>query len=616
MKTSDLVQTDVPAFHLLAWDEDGKLVFNRILDDQVLSIASSDDADVAINFALDGEIYVRKNDLGASLMHHGRDKHTRKNKDLFFGSPANFAGLTWLLTKDTQAAHHAGDSAHSHETNAKSSDFLSELIPWVRTPMNNTQELRKGLASFLEIVVDHTMSQSGILVSVDAPGFSLVAAFGVTAMDAEQVWSKIPDSICEEIMRSEAKILMPEGLRERVGSASTVFVRGVRSMVGFPIFAEGRVIAILFLGFMNVMRDLSEDMQSEIENACSFCGLVVQRALLRQELAAAKIMAPATSAGAHFPPERLLLGSSEPIAEVYRIITRIAPINVPTLILGETGTGKELAAREIHRLSDRARAPFMAVNAAALPETLFESELFGHRKGAFTGALSDHKGLIEKADGGTLFIDEIGELPLSMQSKLLRVLQEKSIVRIGETDPRPVDFRLVAATHRNLQAMVEKGTFREDLYYRIAGALVHMPRLKDRPGDVLSLANFFKQRFARFHNLPEKEWSSDALIALETAEWRGNVRELENTVSRAMVMAEGLIIRSSDLGFTTDSATVRKEGITASSSCLDLETARNEWLRSFIEESLRRNGGNRAKTAKALGIGQRTLFRYIEQFEL
>jgi transcriptional regulator with GAF, ATPase, and Fis domain len=616
-KSLNEIHPDIAGFHVYAWDEDGNLVLDRRMDEQVISISRDEDADITIIGPLDGDIYIRQTEHGVTLIHQSREKNSRRTKDLVFGSPAALAGLTWIVVKDRRPAMASGVEPEllGQTESATNVQFLNRLTRWVTLPMNNADDLRAALGSYLELVVDSSMAQSGMIVSLEQPGFSLVSVYGLTALDAEHIWLKIPDSICEEILKTQAKVILPEGLRNKVGSGSTIFVRNVRSMVGFPIMAEGRVIAILFLGFRNVLRDLSATLQEQIEDACALAGLVLQRALLRQELDAAKLQS-STANGEFIPAERILLGSSSAIRDVYKIITRIAPVNVPTLVLGETGTGKELAARELHRLSDRKAKNFVAVNASALPESLFESELFGHKKGAFTGALSDHIGLIERAHEGTLFIDEIGELPLTLQTKLLRVLQDHAITRIGETSPRPVDFRLITATHRNLQAMVQEASFREDLYYRIAGAIVHMPRLKDRPGDVMELANFFKQRFAKFHNLPEKEWSTEAIDALEYAEWKGNVRELEHAVARAMVMSEGLVIKSQDLGLNLDTSDKLVTDTSERDVVEELELAKNRWLSRFIQAALIKNGGNRAKTAKALGIGQRTLFRYIEQFDL
>jgi len=313
------------------------------------------------------------------------------------------------------------------------------------------------------------------------------------------------------------------------------------------------------------------------------------------------------------PPDRLMVGNSRGLLAVYQLLTRLAPVNVATLIIGETGTGKELVAREIHRLSPRADGPLITVNAVAMPADLVESELFGHRRGAFTGALNDREGLIERADGGTLFLDEIGELSPQVQAKLLRVLQERSFTRIGENTIRKSDFRLVAATHRNLQELIASGQFREDFYYRIAAATIQMPPLRERREDIVPLVLHFHRRFAEEHGLKLKRWSMSALQLLTDLAWPGNIRELEHCVRRALVMCDGPIVQPNhlDTNITVDS-NVADESQTSNQPTLD--EARNAWMRRFLQRALAQHNGRRGDTAKALGIGERTLFRYIEQF--
>jgi two-component system NtrC family response regulator len=215
--------------------------------------------------------------------------------------------------------------------------------------------------------------------------------------------------------------------------------------------------------------------------------------------------------------------------------------------------------------------------------------------------------LVERANGGTLFIDELGEMPIPMQVKLLRVLQDKKVVRVGENNARAVDFRLVAATNRNLLELAKAGRFREDLYYRVAAATIVLPPLRERGSDVVLLAKFFKERFCEKHHLPQKEFSVSALDALQNYAWPGNVRELENLISRAVVMAESLVIRAQDLGLAGES----EDGIPKDTE--SFESAKDSWMRNYLVGALAQNNNNRANTAKALGIAERTLFRYLEQ---
>jgi DNA-binding NtrC family response regulator len=243
-----------------------------------------------------------------------------------------------------------------------------------------------------------------------------------------------------------------------------------------------------------------------------------------------------------------MIGQCEIMLKLKKQIRRVAPLDTTILIGGESGTGKELVAQSIHQLSSRSSKEMISVNCAAIPESLIEAELFGHVKGAFTGATQDRAGLIESADGSTLFLDEIGELPLEAQSRLLRVLQEGEIRRVGSTDRTYVNVRLVAATHRNLLEMVAKGQFREDLYYRLNVIELRCPPLRERDGDILLLAESFLERVKHQMNRSELKFSGDARSAIESHTWPGNVRELGNVIERAVVLCEGPLIDYSDLG--------------------------------------------------------------------
>ena len=247
-------------------------------------------------------------------------------------------------------------------------------------------------------------------------------------------------------------------------------------------------------------------------------------------------------------PHNGIIGSCEPMLLLFKKISKVAPTDATVLILGESGTGKELVARALHEQSRRQQAPIISVNCAAIPETLIESELFGHEKGAFTGANAMRQGLIEAADGGTLFLDEIGELPLEAQARLLRVLQEGEIRRVGSVQSKKVDVRLVAATHRNLKEMASRGDFREDLYYRLNVVELHLPPLRERGNDVVEIAEAMLSRACNKMQLSTMHFTDDALQAISQYQWPGNVRELENAVERAVILADDDEIPASILG--------------------------------------------------------------------
>ena len=304
---------------------------------------------------------------------------------------------------------------------------------------------------------------------------------------------------------------------------------------------------------------------------------------------------------------RLITGAPE-MLKVARTIERSANTNVSVMLLGASGTGKELLARGLHNASDRAGGAFVAINCAAIPENLLESELFGHEKGAFTGAIKTTEGKIELAQGGTLFLDEVGDIPLPLQVKLLRFLQERVIERIGSRKSIPVDTRIVCATHQNLEAMIVAGTFREDLFYRLAEIVVKIPSLAERPGDAGLLARVFLGRFANEINPQVKGFASDALTAIDAWHWPGNVRELENRVKRAVIMAEGKLIGASDLDLAHMAG--------HENSSLNLKSAREAADRRVIRHALARSEGNISNTAKLLGISRPTLYDLLKQYDL
>jgi two-component system NtrC family response regulator len=304
---------------------------------------------------------------------------------------------------------------------------------------------------------------------------------------------------------------------------------------------------------------------------------------------------------------RLITGAPE-MVKVARTIERVASTNVSVMLLGASGTGKELLAQGLHDASDRKDGPFVAINCAAIPENLLESELFGHEKGAFTGAVKTTEGKIESANGGTLFLDEVGDIPLPLQVKLLRFLQERTIERIGGRKEIAVDTRIVCATHQDLEAMIAEQAFREDLFYRLAEIVVKIPALAERPGDATLLAKAFLKRFAEEMNPAVTGFASDALAAIDGWGWPGNVRELENRVKRAVIMADGKLVAADDLDLTSEGDD--------EPCALNLKSAREQSDRKIIRHALARSEGNISNTAKLLGISRPTLYDLLKQYDL
>ncbi len=314
-----------------------------------------------------------------------------------------------------------------------------------------------------------------------------------------------------------------------------------------------------------------------------------------------------------------IIGNSPAMERVFELVERVAPMRATVLLYGETGTGKELIARAIHEISGRAHGPFIPVNCSALPETLLESELFGHVKGSFTGATADKRGLFEEAHGGTLLLDEISTVSPAIQVKLLRVLQERMVKRVGGTREIPVDFRLIAATNLDLEAEVEAGRFRADLHFRLNVFPIRLPPLRERRGDIPQLANHFRQRFCEENGVEPPQIPSETMNRLMAQDWPGNVRELENFIERAMILHAGAAAISFEAPPAGKSAGPQPDPASDSSPLLE-RAQDEEWSlerleREHILRILERVGGHRAQAADILGISRRTLYRKLQQYE-
>ncbi len=312
--------------------------------------------------------------------------------------------------------------------------------------------------------------------------------------------------------------------------------------------------------------------------------------------------------GARRSPLAGVIATSESMVRVCRMIEKVAPTQATTLLLGESGTGKEVLARALHAMSLRATGPFIAINCAAIPETLLESELFGYEKGAFTGAHKQTIGKFESANGGTLFLDEIGDMPLALQAKLLRFLQERVVERIGGRERIPLDLRVVCATNRDLKAMIATNEFRSDLYYRIGEVAVDIPPLRSRDGDCVVIGQAILERRAREHGRAIKGFAPDALRAIQTYSWPGNIRELENKVGGAVIMAEGKHVTAADLGLTAESL--------SNLDFLNLRAVRAQAERRAIERAVSVAHGNLSRAAELLGITRPTLYDLLEKNQM
>lgn len=336
--------------------------------------------------------------------------------------------------------------------------------------------------------------------------------------------------------------------------------------------------------------------------------LVISRTLDKGNLVR-KYSAPKKELGHEIAFENII-GASEPMQRVIKMARQVSQSDATVLLRGESGVGKDLMAHAIHNCSGRSSHPFVTINCAALPENLLESELFGHKKGSFTGAVRDKEGLFQSADKGTLFLDEIGNVSMGMQVKLLRVLEDQLITPVGETKPVKVDVRLIAATNSDLEADIDSGSFRHDLYYRLNVIQVDIPSLRERPEDIPVLAEFFMKKHCRRADKEDKSLSSAANALLKEYSWPGNVRELENSIERAVLLSKGAVIEADDFHErlrSVEAPSVVKQEEPASPTLQSIEKA-------YIYYMMDQNKGNKAKVAKILGIDSSTLYRKLERY--
>jgi transcriptional regulator with GAF, ATPase, and Fis domain len=404
-------------------------------------------------------------------------------------------------------------------------------------------------------------------------------------------------------VRTRQALVVADALHDQEwSSASSVVNLKLCSVMCAPLTARGEVFGVIYLGNDDVVSLFDSRALESLTVFAAQASLLLQNALLLEDLRRENVVLREAVESRRYGE---LVGAGPAMREVYRRIEKVAGTDVTVLLQGETGTGKELVAREIHQRSARAAGPFVAVNCGAIPEGLMESELFGHGKGAFTGAVATRGGRFQAASGGTLFLDEVGDMPPTLQVKLLRALQDRAVVKVGDSRPEPVDIRVVAATNKVLEDEVRRGAFREDLFYRLHVVAISLPPLRERGDDVLVLARWFLQRYAKEFQSRARGFTPSATAALRKHRWPGNIRELENRLKKAAVLADGPLVTAEDLD-------LRLEEL---EPVVPLAEALEAFRKRYISEVLERNGNNRTKTAKDLDVDPRTIFRHLEKLE-
>jgi transcriptional regulator with GAF, ATPase, and Fis domain len=457
------------------------------------------------------------------------------------------------------------------------------------------------LRALMDAVVDVTHADKGFLLLVRETGPEIAVARNLRQEDIAGGVRHLSDSIVQKVLQQQRPLIVSDALHdEEFSSSESVMNLKLCSVMCAPLIAQGELLGLLYVGNDNVVNLFEEKSLDVLTIFAGQASMILQTALLLDQLKGDRDRLQEKLDSKRFGD---IVGSCPGLVEVFKKVEKVATTDISVMITGETGTGKELIAREIHTRSPRKNGPFVVVNCGAIPENLMESELFGHVRGAFTGAVATRLGKFQQADGGTLFLDEIGEMPVSLQVKLLRALQERIVVKVGDSKPERCDIRVVAATHRNLEERIRTGEFREDLYYRLNVVNLHLPPLRERGDDVLVIAKFLLAKYSEEYGAKVKGFTPNALIAMRKYSWPGNVRQLENRIKKALVLCDRSLIGPEDLDLFPE----------ALEPIMSLAQAREDFQRRYILEVLERNNGNRTKTARDLGVDPRTIFRYLER---
>ncbi len=483
---------------------------------------------------------------------------------------------------------------------------LSALLKISNTinQIRHTDELRQRL---LELILEVIPAERAAIL-LDKDIFNIAdQVFRIDRTNEENEQFKLSRTVVNQVMQEGVAILSNDlAHSETLRDASSLIISDTRSLLAVPIMLDKRVLGVIYLDSSDPLAGFDDDHLQFVSAVAGLSAVALDNVRQMEWL-----NGEARRLRAEINHDYDMIGESEQIRAVYQRISKVAPTDSTVLIRGESGTGKELAARAIHRLSPRIDKPFIAINCAGLSETLIESDLFGHEKGSFTGAVAQKKGKLEIADGGTVFLDELGELPQPLQSKLLRVLQTREFERVGGTRKIKVDIRLIAATNRDLEASIKDGSFRADLYYRLNVVSITMPSLRDRRNDIHLLAHYFAMKYSQKCKRPIKGIDESARSLLINYDWPGNVRELENAIERAVVLGATETLLPEDLPETLHDSTA-----TAASLETNYHSATREAKKQLILDTLKQTDGNYTQAARVLGIHPNNLHRLVRNLGL
>jgi transcriptional regulator with GAF, ATPase, and Fis domain len=582
----------------------GPIVYH--LYKKITSIGSSTDCDLVLpdpllaeSFAhihFDGQVYTiatvsRKNEITVNGKKRKKHKLTHEDKLKIGPIEVRF----FLLDEHAPTEDEAAETVADIDSYEKIHQFSARLM--------QKHDLNDLLEELMDAVIEITSADKGFLILTEGDNFNIKVARNLKQENIADAVSQLSDSIIAKVIKSKKPLMISDAMNDDAfAGAKSVMQLKLTSLICVPLLEGGKLLGLIYVGNDSITSLFATDTMRAMTVFSAQASLIVSNALLLNTL---KLDNQALSERLESIRFGEIIGTSKAMTEVFQKVEKVAATDISVLITGETGTGKELIAAELHRRSERASHPFIVINSGAIPENLLESELFGHVKGAFTGAVSNKLGKFQAAHQGTLFLDEIGEMALSLQVKLLRAIQEKIVVRVGDTRPEKVDIRILAATNRDLEAEIKAGRFREDLFYRLNVVNLALPPLRDRGEDVLVIARYLLSRYCKEYDSKVKGFSPNAAVAIRKHSWPGNIREMENRLKKAIVLSDGNFVGPDDLGLTADQLP----------AILALNHAKEKFQRDYINEILALNNGNRTKTARDLGVDPRTIFRHLEKEE-
>jgi transcriptional regulator with GAF, ATPase, and Fis domain len=570
---------------------------------KITSLGRGEEADITLpdpllaeshaHIHFDGRDFnIATTDRDAELYINGRkrNKHRLSHEDRV---RIGMAELEFSLYDEPVTDDNAAQTMAELNSYKKIVDFSQKLM--------GSYELPTLLDQLLDVTIQVSNADKGFLVLMESGEPVVKVARNLRRETITDAVSQLSDSILARVVKTRKAVIISDALKDEEFKTSLSVVNlKLTSVMCVPLLERGNMLGVIYVGNDNVAQLFEEAHLEVLTIFASQASLLIRNALLVNELQLDKRSLEQQIERIRFGE---ILGSSPRMQEVFRKVQKVATTDISVLVTGETGTGKELIARELHNRSQRAKGPFVTINCGAIPENLLESELFGHVRGAFTGAVTTKMGRFQAADRGTLFLDEIGEMPLQLQVKILRALQERVVVKVGDANPESIDIRVIAATNRDLDVEIKAGRFREDLYYRLNVVHLPLPPLRDRGDDIVVLARYMVSRYAPEYGGKVKGLTPNAIAAIKRHRWPGNIRELENRVKKAVVLSDKVLLGPEDLDLSPDDLP----------TILPLADAKERFQREYINEILALNDGNRTKTARDLGVDPRTVFRHLEK---